>query len=205
VALLFVLGSACFILGSLPPYFQNLDNAVVGGTFFVGSVLFTSAATMQLRRSPTTAPLWSRAPDRLAWWSSAVQWVGTLCFNISTFAALISGLSAEQAKRLVWAPDFYGSVAFLVSGVLALMAVARTTSTRRDRDVARINMAGSVAFGIAAMAAFVLPTTGNPANVRWVNLGTAAGGVCFLLASAWSGLASGRHDPSRSYPANPAG
>jgi len=203
VALLFVLGSACFIVGSLPPYFENLDPGVVGATFFVGSVLFTSAATIQVRRSRTAAPVWSRAPERINWWSGAVQWVGTLWFNVSTFAALITGLSAEQAKRLVWAPDFYGSAAFLASSALALTAVARITSTRRDRDIARLNMAGSVAFGVAAIAAFVLPTTGEPANVRWVNLGTAVGGICFLVASAWTGPAADRRDPSLSRPTEP--
>ncbi len=196
MALLFVLGSACFILGSLPPYFENLDAGVVGATFFVGSVLFTSAATIQVRRSRTTTPLWSRAPDRINWWSGAVQWIGTLWFNVSTFAALITGLSAEQAKRLVWAPDFYGSAAFLASGALAVVAVTQTTSTRRDREIAWLNMAGCVAFGVAAIAAFVLPTTGEPANVRWVNLGTAVGGVCFLVASAWAGRAVDQRDPA---------
>ena len=42
-------------------------------------------------------------------------------------------------------------------------------------------------FGVAAVAAFVLPTTGEPINIRWVNLGTALGGVCFFAASVWMG------------------
>jgi hypothetical protein len=59
------------------------------------------------------------------------------------------------------------------------------TATRRDRGMGVINLLGSVAFGIAAVAAFVLPTTGDVANIRLVNLGTALGGVCFFVAGIW--------------------
>ena len=77
--------------------------------------------------------LFARDPERVNWWSAAVQWVGTLEFNLSTFAALVAGLSASQEKRLVWSPDFYGSALFLASSVLALVAVGMVVATRRDR------------------------------------------------------------------------
>jgi hypothetical protein len=187
VALLFALGSVCFVLGSVPPYFEHVDATIVGATFFVGSVLFTSASTLQLRQSATRTPMFSRDPNRLNWWSAGIQWVGTLWFNVSTLAALASGLSATQARRLVWAPDFVGSAAFLASSALALVALGLAVSARRDWGIAWLNMLGSIAFGIAAVAALVLPTTGEPINIRWVNLGTALGGVCFFAASAWMG------------------
>ena len=79
--------------------------------------------------SRTTHALFARDPARVNWWSAAVQWVGTLEFNLSTFAALVTGLSASQQKRLVWSPDFYGSALFLASSVLALVAVGMV---RRD-------------------------------------------------------------------------
>jgi hypothetical protein len=187
VALLFALGSLCFVLGSVPLYYDHVDANVVGVTFFVGSVLFTSAATLQVRASRTSAALFARDPARVNWWSAAVQWVGTLEFNLSTFAALVTGLSASQEKRLVWSPDFYGSALFLASSVLALVAVGLVVATRRDRGIAWLNMLGSIMFGVAAVAAFVLPTTGEPLNIRWVNAGTALGGVCFFAASVWMG------------------
>lgn len=187
MALLFALGSLCFVLGSVPPYYEHLDPTVVGITFFVGSVLFTSAATLQVRSSRTSVALFTRDPARVNWWSAAVQWVGTLEFNLSTFAALVTGLSASQQKKLVWSPDFYGSALFLASSALALVAVWMTTSTRRDRGIAWLNMIGSINFGIAAVAAYVLPTTGEVINIEWVNLGTAIGGVCFFAASVWMG------------------
>ena len=133
MALLFALGSACFVLGSVPLYYEHVDPSVVGVTFFVGSLLFTSAATLQVRGSRTVAALFSRDPDRVNWWSAAVQWAGTLEFNLSTFAALVAGLSTSQEKKLVWSPDFYGSALFLASSVLALVAVGMVVATRRDR------------------------------------------------------------------------
>jgi hypothetical protein len=187
VALLFALGSFCFVLGSVPLYYDHVDPTVVGVTYFVGSLLFTSAATLQVRGSRTTGALFARNPDRVNWWSAAVQWVGTLEFNLSTFAALVAGLSASQQRRLVWSPDFIGSALFLASSVLALIAVGMAVATRRDRGIAWLNMLGSIMFGIAAVAAYVLPTTGEPINIGWVNAGTALGGVCFFAASVWMG------------------
>jgi len=41
----------------------------------------------------------------------------------------------------------------------------------------------SIAFGVSAVAAFYVPTTGDVVNTRLVNLGTAVGGVCFLVGA----------------------
>ena len=165
MALLFALGSVCFFIGSVPPYFENVDPAVVGATFFVGSILFTSASTLQLRGSATATAMFSRDPARVNWWSAAIQWVGTLAFNVTTFAALLAGLSAAQEKRLVWQPDFVGSAAFLASSALALVALGLAVATRRDWGIAWLNMLGSIAFGIAAVAAFVLPTSDTGSEI----------------------------------------
>lgn len=57
--------------------------------------------------------------------SAAVQFVGTLLFNLSTGAAVWAhAVTAE--RRYVWAPDATGSLAFLLSGVLAMIAVCAT-------------------------------------------------------------------------------
>lgn len=68
-----------------------------------------------------------------------------------------------------------------------LFALGLGVSTRRDWGIGTLNMIGSITFGVAAIAAFVVPTTGEPINIRWVNLGTALGGVCFFAASVWMG------------------
>lgn len=178
VALLFVTGSALFALGSLPPYFENVSSALVAWTFFVGSVLFTAAALMQL--------LQSRGDRAAAVSASAVQLLGTVLFNLSTFSAT-RDLSTQQAERLVWAPDVYGSAAFLIAGALGWVVVCGRLWCWRpgspDWQMAALNLLGALAFGLAAAGAFLLPTTGEPVNIRWVNAGTFVGACCFLWAA----------------------
>ena len=48
IALLFMVGSFLFALGSFPPYSQRVDARIVGITFVLGSIFFTSAAYSQL-------------------------------------------------------------------------------------------------------------------------------------------------------------
>jgi len=124
-----------------------------------------------------------------------VQWVGTLEFNVSTFAATIVGLTSAQQKKLVWSPDMIGSVLFLVASVLGVWAVRMVASTRRERGMAVLNVLGSVAFGAAAIAAFVLPTTGDVWNIGIVNAGTALGGLCFFAAGIWQARPPGITKP----------
>ncbi len=126
-------------------------------------------------------------PRRLDWWAAVVQLVGTVLFNISTFAATREGLDVDQLRRLVWAPDVYGSVCFLVASGLAWSEVNRGVRPRPDGSVGwrigLVNLVGSVAFGISAVAARVLTTTGEPANIALVNLGTFVGAVGFLVGA----------------------
>lgn len=44
-------------------------------------------------------------------------------------------------------------------------------------------MAGSIAFGASAIAAYVVPSSGEVLNAEWVNLGTFIGAICFLVAA----------------------
>ncbi len=34
-----------------------------------------------------------------------------------------------------------------------------------------------------AIAAYVVPSTGEPVNVDWINIGTFIGAICFMLAA----------------------
>ena len=45
------------------------------------------------------------------------------------------------------------------------------------------NLIGCVAFGISALGAFVLPSTGDPVAVNVANAGTAIGALAFLVGS----------------------
>lgn len=183
---LFALGSVCFALGSLPVYFDRVAPEVVGWTFFVGSIFFTSAASLQLAET-LRAPAAGSLLRRIDFWAVLVQLVGTVFFNLSTFAATRSDLTLTQERHLVWAPDVGGSICFLVASWLAYAEVNRGILPRSDRSVgwsiAALNLLGSVAFGVAAVAARYLRSTGELANLPLVNLGTFLGAVCFLVGA----------------------
>jgi hypothetical protein len=180
VGILFAIGSTCFLVGPFPGFVELVGSAVDGVVFFVGSIFFTSAATLQLL---TTGNAWRG----LAWWSSAVQVAGTIFFNASTFQALKKGLDATEYNRLVWAPDAFGSTCFLVSGVLAYRDVCKRwfCRPRRSRDwwVAAINLLGCVAFGVSAITSYVIPSTGDELDLARANATTAFGALCFLIGA----------------------
>ncbi len=174
IGVLFMVGSAAFALGSAPFYSELVDPSAVGVTFFAGSVFFTSAALLQFRQTPR--------PDRLDWWAAGVQLVGTVFFNITTFAAMNDALTTKQEDVRVWAPDALGSVCFLVASALALAAVWGRRDTQRR--IANLNLLGSVFFGIAAVASWVVPDTGELLNSEATNAFTFLGAVCFFIG-AW--------------------
>lgn len=198
VAVLFMIGSSLFALGSFPPYSRWVDPRVVGVTFVTGSVFFTSAGYSQFlqainteERDPTLPKSGFRfvawRPASLAFWATGVQLVGTLLFNVNTFRALQDGLTAQEANRLVWAPDFFGSIAFLVASHLAWLIVCRRVwcvlADDRDWWVAALNYLGSIFFMLSAIGAFTLPTTGDVVNIALVNSGTFLGAVCFFVGA----------------------
>lgn len=184
----FALGSALFALGALPGYGQAVGARWDNLTYFVGSLFFTAAGLIQFRLSGRPVPgAESHRIERYDWWSALIQFVGTLLFNVSTFAAVLANLDAEQANRWVWRPDIWGSLAFLISSGLAVVA---TTDTDRLWDpharnwrTTWLNMLGSLAFGVSALAAWVDPSSGTVANARIANLGTFVGAICFLVAA----------------------
>lgn len=187
----FATGSLCFLVGALPPYANAVGPVVVGVTFFVGSLLFTGAAFVQLALSGRRPPRrGTRQVDRWDWWAAAVQLLGTLCFNVSTGAALVAALVDPERVGAGWRPDAYGSAAFLLSSGFALVA----TSDRGelwDTDARTwhgtwLNMLGSVAFAASAVGAYVVPATGAYLSPWWSTAGTVAGAVCFLVAALLS-------------------
>jgi hypothetical protein len=196
MAWLFVIGSACFAVGVLFSLDTNWSPVVGAVTFFVGSVFFTSASSIQMHLAwrsgsegssvSTTAALLSRAP---AWTSSWIQWIGTLFFNVTTFAGLLA-VSGEQAvpNQVIWRPDAVGSILFLVSSAIALMPDVRRHrhgyARNRSWTISTFNMVGSIFFGISAVGAYVVPATDALLNARWSNGGTFLGALCFLVG-AW--------------------
>jgi hypothetical protein len=193
MALSFAVGSACFLVGPFPGYAQLVGAGAVGLTFFVGSIFFTAGGALQT---------WLAAPDRhshgagrAAWWAAVVQSAGTLFFNISTFRALATLPDGAGYDRLVWRPDAFGSICFLVSGAIAYRACARhgllpVRGTAGWWEPA-VNLLGCVFFGISAVAGFVVPSTGSVLHLAAANWNTSAGAACFL-ACALATLRTGR-------------
>lgn len=184
----FAVGSVFFAVGAVPWYAQAVGAAWDAATFFTGSIFFTLAAFIQLALSGRRPPRRSSSrADFVDWWSAAIQFAGTLLFNVSTGAVLIGAIRSSSTPATGWTPDAWGSAAFLISSGLGLVAAYRRHDLwdpdARTAHGTWLNMAGSVAFGFSAVGAYVVPSTGDLYNLLWVNLGTFLGAVCFFLAA----------------------
>jgi hypothetical protein len=197
IGVLFAVGSACFVVAPFPGFVELVGSTVDGLVFFVGSLFFTSAATLQLVEAGNADPgpagsrrrfrLLTFEPGRIDWWSCAVQVLGTLFFNISTFRALQPGLDTTEYNRLVWRPDALGSICFLVSGYLAYLEVCGRPFCRPRRSlewwIPAVNLAGCVFFGISAVAGHIVPSTGSAVDLAAANSTTVLGALCFFVAA----------------------
>lgn len=187
IGLLFAIGSTCFLLGPIPAYADAVGTQVTALTYFVGSLFFTTAAFLSyaqvIRQDGHRWFGWS--PQLMGFWAALIQLVGTVYFNITTFAGLLS-LDPQQAERIVWRPDAIGSICFLVSSAIAFAEAGhRWFSWRpghRDWQITALNMWGSVFFGVSALGAYIL-ADGSLYEAAWANGGTFLGAACFLAAS----------------------
>ncbi len=202
IAVLFMVGSACFALGTIPAYVSAVGGTADAITYFIGSIFFTSASLSQLMQSQSPAmspdlggddsspaPIVVRAwlPHNRGWLAAATQFPGTLAFNVSTAFAISSELTASQTHRLVWGPDFVGSILFLISSGCAIVAVGRVTELEPEMyswQVAWLNMIGSIFFMLSALAGLTLPHAAREIDPRWASLGTLLGAICFFTGAA---------------------
>jgi hypothetical protein len=185
MALCFAVGSLCFLIGPFPGYAQLVGAEADAITFFVGSIFFTAGGGLQT---------WLSFPHRhtagvgrAAWWATTIQSAGTLFFNVTTYQALHTSLSNADYNRLVWRPDAFGSICFLVSGFIAYRA-----SDRHGWLPARggpgwwepsVNLLGCIFFGISAVAGYVVPSKGSMLDLAAANWNTALGAACFLACA----------------------
>jgi len=196
MALCFALGSTCFLIGPFPGYVQLVGESADAITFFVGSILFTLGGALQswLARPERRSPGGGRA----AWWAAIVQSAGTLFFNVTTYQAMHTALTSPEYNRLVWRPDWRGSICFLVSGTIAYVASPRRgwhgwRPVRRETGwwQPAVNLLGCIFFGISAVAGYVVPSTGSVLDLAAANWNTSLGAACFL-ACALDTLHTGR-------------
>ncbi len=198
MSVLFALGSLCFLVAAMAAQWASSSRPAIGVTFFVGSIFFTSASYLQYSEAVNVEHglrtqarrRWRPAswePRRIDWLAAAVQLLGTIFFNISTFAAMKHGLSTSQSNRRVWAPDALGSICFLLSSELAYAKVCHRWVCLRCRSlswrIVALNLLGSIAFGAAAIASLLEPSSGEPISAHLANAGTAFGGLCFLVGA----------------------
>lgn len=198
MALCFALGSICFLIGPFPGYVKLVGATADGVTFFVGSILFTTGGALQS---------WLAWPERHAhgggragWWAAAIQSAGTLFFNVTTFRALQTTVGNPSYNRLVWRPDAFGSICFLVSGTIAYLASPRH-GWRPVREgpgwwQPAVNLLGCIFFGISAVAGYVVPATGSVLALAAANWNTSLGAACFLacaLAALFAAPADSAH------------
>ena len=185
MALCFAIGSACFFVAPFPGYASLVGDSADSITFFVGSVLFTIGGALQS---------WVGWPGRClggegraGWWAAVIQSAGTLFFNVTTFQALHTAVTSSEYNKLVWRPDWRGSICFLISG-----AIAYRVSPRRGWLPARgergwwqpaINLLGCIFFGISAVAGYVVPSNGSVLSQAAANVNTSLGAACFLACA----------------------
>ena len=198
IAVLFAIGSFLFAIGVVPSYATAVGAVPDAWTFFVGSLFFTSAGYLQFVQAINAPPdpgatermafrLFAWQPHRIDFWACGIQSLGTLWFNISTFAATRSALDAEQAHKMIWRPDMLGSIAFIIASWLAWAEVCHRWFAWRPHNVSwwivAANLAGSIAFLISAFAAYIDPETGTIWRLPLANLGTFVGAVGFFVGA----------------------
>lgn len=198
-AFLFVLASVLMFCSLHWPQLANITNV----TFFVGSIPFTLAASLQHFQSANSPDFRENArtqatamrrlsvigwhPKSAGWLSSFTQWLGTIAFNISTFNSIAAPGSHELSLLEIWAPNFEGSVLFLVSGYLAFVEVGNKHWSWRPKSlswqIVFINLLGCIAFMIAA----VTPTSPIRDDALWLlaysNTHTLIGAIYFFMGS----------------------
>ena len=139
IGALFAVGSLLFAVGSvfsLSPALARslaLDASQVNALYFAGSIPFTLAAWLQLFQAANTArfdvPDAAPLPRRIGfgwkpqdigcWLACALQFAGTLLFNLSTFAGMRGGGHWLPQDPAIWVPDLLGCVTFMVSALCA--------------------------------------------------------------------------------------
>jgi len=196
IAILFAIGSLLFAIGSVPAYASAAGAVGDTVTYFVGSLFFTVASFLSYREAVDAAPrelnpahrrFFVFQRKRIDWWATAVQLAGTLYFNVSTGLAMVIDLSAQAAHQHVWRPDAIGSVCFLVSSALAWYEVCHGWAAWSPRSyswwITLLNLVGSIAFGISAVAGYINPVTGQVHNAGRADTQTLIGAVCFLIGA----------------------
>ena len=133
------------------------------------------------------AKLFGWRPHDIGWLSCALQFIGTILFNVNTFDAMLPSLNWFQQDVLIWAPNIIGSILFLSSGYLAFIETCHGYWAWKPASISwwvvLINLLGCVGFMISALLAIVLPGTPNIEVVHLSIFFTLLGAICFFVGS----------------------
>jgi hypothetical protein len=198
IAVLFMIGSFGFILGSVLFLVGFENDFLIGLIFFIGSIFFTSAGYAQYNQSinaetavgvgqETPQRKWlAWQPDRLDFWVTFSQLLGTIMFNFNTFDAYLK-LGWLGQDLAIWVPDMVGSILFQISGTLAVVEICHRWWCWQSRNltwwITMINFVGCVAFLISAFLAFVRPDPLFDNVAIYATIFTLIGAVCFFVGA----------------------
>lgn len=205
IGFIFAIGASFFMLGSLfylfpnLPEYWSLDSSEINSIFFMGSIPFTTAAYLQLFQAANTrhfttprlqnikTKIFGWKPKDIGWLSSALQFCGTLLFNLNTFKGISPPENWLQQDLWIWIPDFMGSIFFLFSGYLAYIEVGHKHGAFHFKDlswwITFINLLGCIAFMISAFYAFVPHENLKESHITLSLIFTLIGAFCFWLGA----------------------
>ena len=193
IAITFILGSVLFCVGAILPFTSGLSTAVTNVVYLVGSSLYLVGALIQFiqgRRMKINHRDDRSAMRHLANKNSraaGIQAIGALLFQTSMTGALIRSLSIAEQERIIWVPDLFGALCFLIASsmffTLRYPIQHRQGNSRSARELAMMNIVGSAFFVASALGAYIVPLTDQSIYPQIANLGTFAGAVLFLLSS----------------------
>jgi len=203
VAVLFMLGSLCFISASVmvSSFEDSFSGFMINLTFFIGSVFFTSAGYAQLlevinkditskdylKVQSSTWLWWAWRPKNLGYLSSVTQLTGTILFNFNTFDAFYSGLSVLQEDIIIWVPNMLGSMLFITASFFAWLEIYHDKHIQAFISttwwIIWINILGSLFFQLSAIFSYIHIDSGTYINETLLLRGTIYGAICFFVAA----------------------
>jgi hypothetical protein len=197
-ATLFAIASVLYLTPDLARRW-DVEASGISALYFAGSIPFTTAAYLQLSQA-ANAPDWEHTSPRLrrrlwfgwrpkdiGWTSCALQFAGTLLFNINTFDGMKPGMSWFEEDLTVWMPNLIGSVLFLASGYLAFAETCHKHFAWIPQSlswwITSFNLLGCVAFMVSAVFAFVSPQADGFGNASAAIAFTLVGALGFVVGS----------------------
>ncbi len=199
-SLLFLIASWLFLDPSLARHL-SMNSSAINRLFFLGSIPFTTAAYLQLFQAANAGPAmpdpgkkrrrrirwvgWE--PRQIGWLSCALQFPGTLLFNVNTFDALNTSLNWVGQDVKIWIPNLLGSILFLASGYLAFIETCHSHWAWNPGSlswwVTFTNLLGCIGFMGAALTSPLLPGGAGPVFPTVSMIFTLIGALGFLTGS----------------------